>query len=89
VRNVIVHNSGLANAKLVGDCPWLGLTLGERIEISSSKFSVYITAIALYANLIFVRSMPFFGVEPGDYAPLVKVFEERFAAAAEAYESGR
>lgn len=55
VRNVIVHRAGIADARLIELCPWLGLRLGEFVAIDRASFERYVGASSHYAAAI-IRS---------------------------------
>jgi len=41
VRNVLVHKNGIADAKFLEHCPWLGARLGMQIQVSGVRFAAY------------------------------------------------
>jgi hypothetical protein len=61
VRNVLVHRSGVADERLVINCPWLGLKLGEATLVNKTMFSKYFTATTIYAAIVFRRVSSHFG----------------------------
>lgn len=55
VRNAIVHRAGLADRRLLTQCPWLGLTVGAPIVISHERYLQYRTAIARHLVELVIR----------------------------------
>lgn len=49
VRNVIVHRAGTADERLVELCPWLDLSVGHEVEVSSEGLHRYMRATSYYA----------------------------------------
>jgi hypothetical protein len=52
VRNLIVHNRGIVDQPLAKSCPWLNLTPGEELTITSGKYIRYATEVVNYAGHI-------------------------------------
>jgi hypothetical protein len=52
VRNVIVHRNSHADARLVEECPWLGLKSGDIIYVDAEKFIAYTDALIEYVRIL-------------------------------------
>jgi hypothetical protein len=63
VRNVLVHRRGIADRRLVDQCPWLKLQIGDRVIVRHEQMSRYMTAGLAYAMTILQRLRCFFGKE--------------------------
>ncbi len=53
VRNVFVHCGGVADQRLVDDCPWLGLKTGELVVVSHEVFGWYGTAATTFSERVY------------------------------------
>lgn len=49
VRNVIVHKAGIADARILKLCPWLGVSLGDNVTIGHEAFIKYVTVASHFA----------------------------------------
>lgn len=56
IRNVIVHQAGRADKKLVNECPWLNVEIGDRVIVDQKRYSEYVAAVTGYAADIVRRS---------------------------------
>jgi hypothetical protein len=63
VRNVIVHCGGLADEKLVEECPWLGIRVGERVQVDHPVYGWYYRAARRYAERVSNQAMVALGFE--------------------------
>lgn len=63
VRNAIAHRGSRADKKLVANCPWLNLEVGESLRVDSKMFRKYQKSSLLYATLLICRTADKFGVE--------------------------
>lgn len=63
VRNVIVHNRGIADRKFLEACPWFDLEAGEIVEVHHQRYDTYQKSVLEYALVIFQRVSEKFGVE--------------------------
>lgn len=57
VRNVLVHRAGVADARIVKQCPWLGLNAGSRITVLHDQYARYFGATLIYLFELIVRMM--------------------------------
>lgn len=55
VRNCVVHRRGVADRKLVEDCPFLGLRVGDPVRITSERFEEYFTATYTYLETLYAH----------------------------------
>jgi hypothetical protein len=55
VRNVIVHRNSAADRRLVKSCPWLGLTIGEKVVINTAQLDRYGHALCEYVSALLNR----------------------------------
>lgn len=55
VRNVLVHNRGVADKRFVEACSYLGLKEGEPLVITSESFEKYTQAVYNYVMLLIQR----------------------------------
>jgi hypothetical protein len=63
VRNVVVHCGGLADEKLVGECPWLGIRVGEHVQVDHPVYGWYYRAARRYAERVSSQAMVALGFE--------------------------
>ena len=63
VRNVLVHRRGIADRRLVDQCPWLKLQIGDRVVVRHEQMARYMTAGLAYAMTILQRLRCLFGKE--------------------------
>jgi hypothetical protein len=63
VRNVLVHRRGIADRRLVEQCPWLQLQIGDCVVVRNEQMGRYITAAFAYAMTILQRLRCVFGKE--------------------------
>lgn len=69
VRNAIVHRAGVADFKLVRNCPRLDLQVGDRIRVTHGQVDRYTNAVCGYLLLIIVRAGTHFGVDMEAHRP--------------------
>lgn len=65
VRNVIVHRRGVADRKLVEACPWLGLTVGDRVAITTEAHHRHFDATIGYEKILLRRVTRYFSAVRG------------------------
>jgi hypothetical protein len=65
VRNVIVHRAGVADRRLVRNCPWLKLTPGDLVKVGAEKYGSYLAAIREYGELLQDRVIERVVLNPG------------------------
>lgn len=63
IRNVLVHRGGEADRRLTEACPWLGLSVGETVQITHQQFERYSEAVHEYVTQLIVRVGEHFGVD--------------------------
>ena len=63
IRNVIVHRASLADRRLVQNCPWLGLKLGDKVLVTHQSLGAYGEALAKYVLTILERACLRYGVD--------------------------
>ena len=57
VRNVIVHCGGVADEKLIKECPWLESKVGENFQVDHPVFGWYYGAARRYAERVSSQAM--------------------------------
>jgi uncharacterized protein (UPF0147 family) len=67
LRNLIVHRRGIADARILESCPWLGLRLGEEVHVSSEQFTRLSTSASRYIVCLLVRVGERFGVDMSEF----------------------
>lgn len=55
VRNVLVHRRGVADSRLVRNCPWMGLSVGENVPVVKDSFERYYNAVFDYVGMLVAR----------------------------------
>lgn len=55
VRNVIVHRNGKADNRLIDNCPWLNLTIGQQVNLDGLMYTRYLKSVYWYVLEIFDR----------------------------------
>ena len=68
VRNVLVHCGGIADQMLTEECPWLGLKIGERVQLSHPLCAWYYAGARTYAERVSNQAMLALGF-PGCECP--------------------
>ncbi|MBS2026031.1 MAG: hypothetical protein JST92_26830 [Deltaproteobacteria bacterium] len=53
VRNVLVHCGGRADARLLKECPWMELKIGEPVQIAHSVYGWYLHAARTFSERVF------------------------------------
>jgi hypothetical protein len=66
VRNVLVHQNGIADRQLIELCPWLKLKIDEKILVDHERFITYFGAFTDYYIQISRRLHKYYGVELTD-----------------------
>jgi len=72
VRNVLVHQLGLADDTFVSSCPEITSNIGERVSVTGKRFAKYFSTIAWYTLDINRRVCKFSGVKEFDNAPKLR-----------------
>ncbi len=62
IRNVIVHSGGKADQKLINECPWLGLEVGESLSIPHPVYAWYYAAAERFVERVFNQVFINFGL---------------------------
>jgi len=55
VRNLIIHNGGVADRHFVKNCPWLKTTNGQKLLIDQSLIDKYWNAVNSYGQILSFR----------------------------------
>ena len=63
VRNVIVHRAALADRRLVRNCPWLDLKVGDKMIVEHQRLMDYSGALAEYLIILVHRLAGKYGVD--------------------------
>ena len=63
VRNVIVHRASTADRRIVEGCPWMKLTIGQRIVLGTDMYIRDDKAISGYCTEIVHRINAKFGID--------------------------
>jgi hypothetical protein len=50
IRNIIVHREHIVDRRLVEKCSWLGLKVGEKLELKRPEFESYFEASTAYSQ---------------------------------------
>ncbi|MCI0615105.1 hypothetical protein L0244_19105 [bacterium] len=58
VRNALIHRGGFADRKLIENCPWLNLNIGDPIRLTMEQFQRYSLSATWYMVEILMRSKP-------------------------------
>lgn len=61
IRNVLLHRGGLADARMVSNCPWLGLNRGEAVKVTHKQYAKYRDAVIKYLCVILMRAVEALG----------------------------
>lgn len=61
LRNVIVHRASVADRRLVTNCPWLGIKVGDRVIVHHQQLLGYKTALIEYADNVAGRLVARYG----------------------------
>ncbi len=62
VRNVIVHQNGIVDKKLVSECPWIEFKIGDELILNHDYFIRYYGSVNDYILQIYKRIHNYFGV---------------------------
>lgn len=57
VRNVLVHRSGIADRRLIAQCAWMGLTVGNPIDVNRNMLDTYATGALCYGAIVHRRML--------------------------------
>jgi len=60
IRNVIVHRRSIADKRLIDACPWLNLSIGDRVIVDSAIHLRHVNAVKEYIKTMFQRVTEFF-----------------------------
>ena len=71
VRNNLVHRSGVADKRLIDSCPWLGLKIGEVVELGDDATKRYFRATYRYSVEMIARSGEYFGADMAEYRAIL------------------
>lgn len=82
VRNVLVHRAGIADRKFVQACPWLNLSVGDRVTVTRETFDRYYRALSEYGTLLVFRFGSKYGID------VRGAMESKRAATAKAEDKG-
>lgn len=52
IRNVVVHGASVVDKKLIDECPWLTLHVGDKVKINSDQLNGYFEAALVFVNQI-------------------------------------
>lgn len=55
IRNVLIHRNSVADKRLVDACPWLSLSVGDRVIITPERFRRYMIASIDYVTAVSLR----------------------------------
>jgi hypothetical protein len=55
VRNVLVHRGSVADRRLVQSCPWMGLSVGDKVTITHETLGKYYAVLSEYLVAILNR----------------------------------
>lgn len=56
-RHLIAHRNSIADDRFVSRCPWLGIAVGERVELTTATFKGYLRACGVYVQSVGARAM--------------------------------
>jgi hypothetical protein len=63
VRNVLIHRASVADRRLVQNCPWMGLKVGDKVVISHTALRTYHDALTEYLTVILRRLCAKYGID--------------------------
>jgi hypothetical protein len=66
VRNVLVHRRGVADLKIVENCPWLNLQIGQRLMIRNDSYHMYQLAVSAFVLELMQKLRSYFGLKRAD-----------------------
>ncbi len=55
VRNAVLHRGAVADLQFVRECPWLGLSVGDKVVITHERFGHYLDAALEYVAVLIHR----------------------------------
>jgi len=61
VRNAVLHRGAVADLQFVRECPWLGLSVGDKVVITHERFGHYLDAALEYVTVLVHRIGKEFG----------------------------
>jgi len=67
VRNSLVHRSGFADRRLINSCPWLKLTVGDRVKVNQEMLQNYFQSVIKYSTELIARIGEHFGVDMAEF----------------------
>ena len=78
VRHVIVHRNSKVDSKLNKKCPWLSITVGEKIKPTHKQYMQYLLAVSCYLSELLRRCVVTGFVKPGcpDLNDRIREFQE-------------
>jgi hypothetical protein len=63
VRNCLVHRSGVADRRLITNCPWLNLRIGDSVVVKHDTLSAYSAGMCEYVVVLARRLGDRYGVD--------------------------
>lgn len=63
VRNCLVHRSGIADRRLITNCPWLNLKIGDSVVVKHGELARYVAAMCEYVVVLSLRLGARYGVD--------------------------
>jgi len=76
VRNVLVHRGGFADNKLVDNCPWLPINVGDLVKIDAKTQFRYHNEVGIYAADVQARVLDHFNASTARVNKLSKDLRE-------------
>jgi hypothetical protein len=67
VRNLIVHRSGMADAKFLTECPKFPVKVGEHVEVNGVLAKRYLSAVVQYAEELMSRLFAWNGLQNNSF----------------------
>ena len=55
VRNVITHRASIADRRIVQLCPWMELSIGDEVNVSTDQYRKYHTSLVAYTADLLTR----------------------------------
>ncbi len=87
VRNLLVHRRGIADRKFIQSCPWLRLSVGEQITITSAAYKKYTHAVLAYVIELIVRVGARIGITRSQLSGVPHAYQPREASLTSASSS--
>jgi hypothetical protein len=63
IRNVLLHRRGIADKKLLEMCPWLTLSVGDRVPMDEASLTRYTGAVFDYVELLIDRIKSYYSAQ--------------------------